>query len=105
MKTLDFVPNTSNTGGWKNRHLAAIGAPSGFERPIIFALRAWLDYAREHAARYKSPIGDDVVLGKAWLAWGEALCELLNGDCGRLDCGTLDTILRDNLIEQGGGPY
>ena len=47
-----------------------------------------------------SPIGEDGVLGEYWAEWGKALRGLLNGDCGRLDCGSLDTVLVDNLLEQ-----
>jgi len=90
-----------NTGGWQQRHIAATLNPQGFERGIVPAIEAWIDYACVHQARYDSKIGDDGILGAAWFKWGEALRTLLNGDCGRLDCGTLDSIIYGNLVEQG----
>lgn len=44
------------------------------------------------------------VLGDHWADIGYALLGLLNGDCGALDCGTLDSIIRDNLQEAGFNP-
>jgi hypothetical protein len=49
-------------------------------------------------------VGEDHFLGKSWARQGFALRELLNGETGRLDCGTLDAILCDNLSEQGFDP-
>ncbi len=110
MKTLDYLPNTHDTGGWKTRHMRAISQARTFsivvnqETVIVRALDTWVGYAIAHQARFESPIGEDYVLGPAWARWGFALRELLNGETGRLDCGTLDTILCDNLAEQGYNP-
>jgi hypothetical protein len=103
MKDLSFVAQGPNTGGWRDRHIQAVNAPRGPERAIVAGLRAWCDYAVLHATRYESEIGDDGVLGPAWEQWGRALRTLLNGETGRLDCGTLDAIILDNLITQGFG--
>lgn len=46
-------------------------------------------------------IGEDYVLGPEWATIGRALLALLNGETGRLDCGTLDGIIRDTLRAEG----
>lgn len=71
------------------------------ESSIIRLLTAWAEYADAHKERYESGIGDDGVLGPAWQAIGENIRTLLNGDCGRLDCGTLDGFLCDTLQAEG----
>ena len=73
----------------------------GLERAYVLMLRGWLEYADAHRLTMGSKIGDDHVLGDEWFKIGEALRGLLNGDLGRLDGGTLDTIIADNLNEQG----
>jgi hypothetical protein len=90
-----------NSEPWVLRHKKAIELPQGPERPIVRLLEAWLLYAEQHQERYESKIGDDGVLGKAWEAIGVALRGLLNGECGRLDCGTLDSIILDSMKENG----
>lgn len=110
MKDLSYLPKMPNTGGWQSRHTRAVIGSfahilcSDNEHAIGRAIGAWCDYARNHAERFGSPIGQDYVLGPAWARWGFALRELLNGELGRLDGGTLDTILHDNLAEQGYNP-
>jgi len=90
-----------NTGGWKERHRAAITFLSGHERPMVSMLRGWYDYAIQHRVRYESPIGNDGVLGPEWEAIGDALRALLNGDCGRLDSGTVDAFLLNTMHDNG----
>ena len=102
MLNLNYLPDSPDTGGWKIRHLEAVREPRDAEVAIVGAIRAWLFYAERHLARYQSPIGDDGELGRWWLVWGSALRELLNGETGRLDCSTLDHVLRSNLIEHAG---
>ncbi len=99
MKNLSYIAPHPDTNGWRERHKKA-----RWVEPIAHAIKAWVDYALEHEARFGSPIGEDGVLGPAWEQWGLALRTLLNGETGDLDCGTLDTILVDNLVEQGFGP-
>lgn len=50
---------------------------------------AWEQYAQAHADRYGSNIGEDAVIGDAWLALGKSILGLLDGDTGGLDCGSL----------------
>lgn len=112
MKNLDYVAPHPDTGGWKDRHKAATlhakQTPMYYrdtlESSVGVAIYAWCAYAQAHEERFESQIGDDYVLGPAWARWGFALRELLNGDLGRLDGGTLDTIIHDNLKEQGFDP-
>lgn len=87
---------------WALRHVEAMSAPyPDFETSVVTGLRAWLTYAEHHKRRYGSGIGEDYFLGDYWGAWGFALLGLLNGATGRLDCGTLSTILRETLEAEG----
>lgn len=101
-----------NTGGWQDQHDAAVNGCLGvmtvpsygkeeFEFAIVRALDAWFDYASGHKRRYGFPIGEDHILGPHWRAWGLALRGLLNGETGRLDCGTLDAFILANLEANG----
>ena len=86
---------------WKDRHRTAMADPQGPEIPIVALLGAWETYGRQHELRFESSIGDDSVLGPAWEQIGESLLTLLNGECGRLDCGTLDEMIRGTLHAEG----
>jgi len=90
-----------NIGNWKERHMSAVNFPVRFEEPIVNLIKGWLIYADEHQARYESRIGDDGVLGRYWEDIGDSLRGLLNGDCGRLDCGTLDGLILNAMLEAG----
>lgn len=104
MKRFDWVGNAPNDTGWQTRHREAILAPRDFERSIVTMLRSWIEYAERHEAQYESTIGEDGVLGPAWAQIGDGIRQLLNGECGRLDCGTVDSIIHDNLKEMGFDP-
>ena len=41
------------------------------------------------------------MLGQEWAAMGRALLGLLNGETGRIDCGTLDGDIRRALERNG----
>lgn len=83
-------------------HREAMTRPQpGFERGVVTLFRGLAEYADAHRKQYGSIIMDDGVIGEYWHWLGEALIGLLNGDTGRLDCGTLDGQIRD-LIERGG---
>jgi len=60
---------------------------------MVSMIKSWLAYADWHKGRHQSKIGDDGVLGMEWARIGCALRGLLNGECGRLDCGTLDHVI------------
>jgi len=89
---------------WIGRHVAAVQDPRLHERPIVSLIEAWLMYADSHQERFESTIGDDQFLGPEWAKIGASLRELLNGDLGRLDGGTLDGVLYDTLKAEGFDP-
>lgn len=86
---------------WKIRHNDAMAYPDRMERPIVHMLQALESYANWHKDRYESKLGADYVLGPAWLDMAKGLRTLLNGDCGRLDCGTLDSMIIDMVKDAG----
>ena len=87
--------------GWQKRHLDALRAPTMFEAPIVHMLVGWAQYADHHRERFESGIGDDGVFGPAWEAMGRTIHDLLDGDTGRLDCGTLSACIHDTLASEG----
>jgi hypothetical protein len=107
MATMIAVDKATKKTGWDIRHNSALGAAINgavnvpFESPIARMLESWGEYAKAHRARYESKIGDDGVLGQEWEAIGIGIRGLLNGETGRLDCGTLDAFILDTLSENG----
>lgn len=81
--------------------MSAVNYPRGVEKPFIGMLTAWLEYADTHASNNESGIGEDYVLGPEWETIGRSLLSLLNGSTGRLDCGTLDGLIRSTLVAEG----
>ncbi len=67
------------------------------ERPIVKLWTAWTDYAQEYKKRYEQDIQEDYILGDAWRELGQNLLRLLDGNIGRLDAGTLESIVTENL--------
>lgn len=89
-------------GSWGYRHWLAFQSPKrNSEAAIVGLMQAAANYADLHLASYGSKIGDDGVLGEHWADIVRGILGLLNGDCGRLDCGTLDGTLRDMLAAEG----
>ena len=86
---------------WTEAHLAAWSSPRGPEIAIVGLIRSAADYADCHFQRYESRIGDDGVLGDHWESIVRGTLGLLNGECGRFDCGTLDSLLRSMLSAEG----
>ena len=93
----------SKSDWWCGRHYAAwlqsdLEASTPVEQREI-ALRklivSWTQLGETHAALYGSPIGADGVLGAAFEQIGRGILDMLNGECGRFDCGTLDRLIRD----------
>lgn len=91
---------------WALAHYAAWqGIPDGTQRnglrrvhreqAIRQAITGWANLGVTHALMYDSPIGDDGVLGEAFADMGRALRTMLNGETGRFDCGTLDSLILD----------
>jgi len=110
MKDLTYLPRHTDSSGWKERHLNAVyeglsdNSKVTLERAMVLMIKGWCLYAEAMKQQLDWNIGDDQVLGDEWFKIGEALRGLLNGDMGRLDGGTLDTIIADNLNEQGFDP-
>ena len=75
----------------------------GFESAIVNLYRAMAEYADAHRKQYELTISEDRYIGDAWHQIGRGLIGLLNGETGRLDCGTLDSQIRAFLGE-GGSP-
>ena len=92
------MPNNTR---WQTRHVEALYNPKGFERAIVTMLQGWANYADEVRAKYAIVVGDDSVLGPEWKRAGLAIHALLNGECGRLDCGTLSTFIYATLTSEG----
>ncbi len=96
--------STKLTATWRLQHQAAVGSPNQHESGVVRMIAGWLDYADEHRRQYTSGIGEDGVLGPDWAALGAAIRGLLNSDLGRLDRGTLDSIIYETLIDEGFDP-
>ncbi len=104
MSEYDLYYIGKGEGEWRLRHAAAIVSPHGPEVGIVHLLRGWLAYADCHLRRYESTIGEDGFLGPEWAKIGGAIRDLLNGELGRLDAGSLDTIICNRLEENGFSP-
>jgi len=98
------VTEGANISRWRERHAAALAYPTKHEKAILGLLRGWLVYADEHKERFEGEIGEDYFLGPAWAVIGGNIRTLLNGETGRLDCGTLDGVLCDTLTNQNYSP-
>jgi hypothetical protein len=84
------------------RHFEALQHPRGAERAIASLRSGILQYAVEYGERFEGcQLGEDGVLGDAWLAMAKGYLGLLNGECGRLDCGTLDGEIRRWAVQHG----
>lgn len=99
------IKTKGNMGDWQLRHRAAILYPRNVEIPIVTMLNGWITYAKQHKARFDSTIGEDGFLSEPWESIGDALRDMLNGSTGRLDCGTLDGLILDTMLENGINTY
>ncbi len=91
-----------NAGDWQTRHNSAVMLPrSGAELAIVSMLNGWLAYAASHQERYEDLIGNDGVLGKPWAEIGASIASLLDGETGRLDCGTLSSLINNTMRANG----
>jgi hypothetical protein len=78
------------------RHHQAIQAPRGIERAIVSLRAGLLEYGLQYGDRFEGcALGDDGVIGVAWLDMARGYLGLLNCETGRLDCGTLDGEVRN----------
>lgn len=86
---------------WMHRHLQAWHNPKPQERALKQLIEAWADYATQHFIRYLSHIGEDSFLSRPFIATGNALIDMLNGELGRFDGGTLDALIREIATNAG----
>ena len=93
--------NKSAKGEWGERHRGAWALPRGPERGIKQMISALAIYADNHFQTFESPIGEDGYGGPEWLAMVHSCQRLLSMETGRLDCGTLDGMLRDMVRSAG----
>lgn len=91
MERITLTPNEMfpDANGWKRRHMTEVLR----QRPVPLMFAAIESYCADYAERYKSVVGDDYVLGPAVFDLVRGLRILLNGECGGLDCGTVDGAL------------
>src|SRR5688572_10017184 len=83
-------------------HASAAREPrAGAESAIVSLVAALEEYAVNHRGRYESAIGDDGVLGQYWEDIARGVLGLLNGECGRLDCGSVDSHIRNMAAAHG----
>ena len=100
MKTLK-VPETTTANNWATRHNKAVSQPTRAEHGILGACYALESMAEAHAERYTTVIGEDGVLGECWLNILHGGRGMLNGETGRLDCGTVDGWLVRLALDHG----
>lgn len=94
-------PGEENIGGWRERHASAIATPRYPEAAVIHLFSALDEYACAHNRRWDSLIGQDFVLGPVWETMVTNLKELLNGETGRLNCGTVESAIRQLMLDHG----
>lgn len=100
--TLEAVADKSfQENRWGERHYQAWHAPRHKERGVVDLLKAAANYADLHRHNHGSRIGEDYVLGPPWAQILVSVRALLNGECGRLDCGTLDSLILSMLTLEG----
>ena len=100
MRTLK-VAETTIANNWATRHNKAVSHPTKAERAILYACYALERMADAHAERYASVIAEDGALGDCWLKILHGVRGMLNGETGRLDCGTVDGWLVRLALEHG----
>jgi hypothetical protein len=100
MKTLK-VPETTIANNWAARHNKAVSHPTKTEKGIVGACYALEAMADAHAERYATVIAEDGVLGDCWLKILHGVRGMLNGETGRLDCGTIDGWLVRLALDHG----
>ena len=90
------VQEPATAYNWATRHNMAVVHPTKAEKGILDACYALEAMADSHAA-----ISQDGVLGDCWLKILHGVRGMLNGETGRLDCGTVDGWLVRLALEHG----
>ena len=78
---------------WLTAHHQAMAHPNPTELPIVRMYEGLCLYPRAYQRSFGVLLGEDYVLGPAWLDMVATFRRLLNGPTGRLDCGTLDSAI------------
>lgn len=86
---------------WVKRHVAAWNTPEGFESALKGMIVGFDEYGHSMRSKLGTPPGEDMFLGPAFKQIAEAVLILLNGDLGRFDGGTLDSLVRAICTENG----
>lgn len=76
-------------------HIRYFQQPRWQELPIVHLVKALATYGDAYRAEFDGEVGEDGVLADEWLAIAKATVALLDGPTGRLDCGRIDTLVRD----------
>lgn len=98
------LPKGTGRPHWQQEHHDAIHYRrplDAHENALVSMLRGWAAYADAARAKFDSGIGEDYVLGPEWETIGKGMLGLLNGPTGRLDCGTVDSFIRNSLHAEG----
>lgn len=103
MKHTQRIKDQINEGNrsdksWFRRHALAMLPQSNPVSSLIHSL-AW--YADDYEERFEQGIGQDGYLGDVWRNMVQGCRDLLNGECGGLDCGKCDSLLCEMLESEG----
>lgn len=82
--------------GWRGLHAREFPAS-----PIGKMLAGMGAYADAHERTYGVQLGDDCVLGRAWLEMLGNVREMLNGDLSGMDGGSLWTLTKEMALAAG----
>ena len=93
---------------WARNHVAAFTGAQDNERVVINLVCALAQYLEGYGLRdehgdEQNLLAHDYVLGPAWSRIWVGARGLLNGECGRLDCGTIDGLLGELAYAAGYG--
>lgn len=101
-KSLEKTQGKSFKGNsWGARHHACWRRGVGTAGAIANLVTSAAAYADEYARHFEGKIGDDGVLGDEWGRILRGIIGLLDGESGNLDCGTVDSLLREMARSQG----
>jgi hypothetical protein len=90
------VSKAADATGWRLRHCKAWSAPQNdAERALRALLEAFALYADAYHAQNERALGDDGYFHVHAADMVRAFRAMLNFDCGRFDCGTLDKLISD----------
>lgn len=93
-KALARMYTMPTDSGWALRHDRAWNEPiSPHERAIRDMIVSLASYADTYPVTFESDIASDGFLGEAWLDMLRGVRTLLNGELGRFDGGTLDSMI------------